>query len=51
MCLVLAVLLHFFTKDTDTLIIEPIESMIEKVREMALNPTAVGEDLLEQTEY
>lgn len=41
MCLVLAVLLHFFTKDSDELIIVPIEGMIQKVKDMANNPTIV----------
>lgn len=50
-CIVLATLLHFFTRDTDELIIIPIEGMIERVKEMANNPTAVESELIEQTEY
>lgn len=40
-CLVLATLLHFFTKDTDELILVPIEGMIDRVKQMANNPTAM----------
>lgn len=41
MCFVLAILLHFFTKDSDELIIVPIEGMIQKVKDMANNPTVM----------
>jgi hypothetical protein len=49
--MVLALLLHLFTRDTDDLIIRPIDNMIERVKLMANNPTGMYNELVEQTEY
>lgn len=38
-CIVVAVLLHYFTKDINDLVIEPIEQMMGEVKRIAKNPT------------
>jgi hypothetical protein len=37
-CLVLILLLHLFSSDINTLLVEPIEGMMEKLMQMAKDP-------------
>lgn len=40
-CIVLGLLLHYFTKDINDLVIKPIEEMMDKIRTIARNPGEV----------
>jgi hypothetical protein len=40
----LAIAAHYFTKDAGTLVLEPLERMIEKVALIAKNPLAAATD-------
>uniref|UniRef100_A0A7S3CQX1 Guanylate cyclase domain-containing protein n=1 Tax=Strombidium rassoulzadegani TaxID=1082188 RepID=A0A7S3CQX1_9SPIT len=46
-CLVLSFASIFFTKDAQTLVLDPLERMIEKVKLMAQNPLAAATDEVE----
>ena len=53
-CAVIGLLLHYFTKDIDDLVIQPIEQMMEKVRKIAKHPTVVNSmdnDIMEDNKY
>lgn len=43
MALIIFLVLHFFAKDTNTMIVKPIEDMMQRVREVAKNPVAIDE--------
>lgn len=43
-CIVLAVASVFFTSDANTLVLGPIERMLEKVKMIAKNPLAAASD-------
>ena len=44
MCFVLTIASIFFTNDANTLVLSPIERMLEKVRLIARNPLAAASD-------
>ena len=44
MCCVLTIASIFFTNDANTLVLNPIERMLEKVRLIARNPLAAASD-------
>jgi hypothetical protein len=46
-CLLLTIGSIFFTKDANTLVLEPIERMIEKVKLIAKNPMMAASDDLD----
>ncbi len=47
-CCVLGIAAHYFTKDASTLVLEPLERMIEKVQLIAKNPLAAATDQIDQ---
>ena len=50
-CIILIVLLHYFSEDINELIVEPIEKMMNEVREMAQNPEACAMSTIHDTQY
>lgn len=46
-CLVLTIASFFFTSDANTLVLGPIERMLEKVKLIAKNPLAAASDEVE----
>jgi uncharacterized protein YybS (DUF2232 family) len=50
-CIILIVLLHYFSEDINELIVDPIEKMMKKVREMAQNPEACAMSTINDTQY
>lgn len=50
-CIILVILLHYFSEDINELIVEPIEKMMKEVREMAQNPEATAMSTIHDTKY
>lgn len=53
-CIVIGLLLHYFTKDINDLVINPVEKMMGEVRSIAQNPTEsnlLKSDFNEDSQY
>lgn len=48
---VISLLLYFFDRDTNILIIRPIEDMTERVRNVVKNPNAPPEKLVADSQF